>query len=197
MIGKGSFAKVYLAQRYSTKTFFAIKSFYKEQVLCQHCGREALLNEIEIMRKLSGRKDLLQMYEVYESKNSIYFVMDLLEGGELLQDLKPEFLYKESKIASILKNLLEALSFLHEKKIIHRDLKPENILLRSKDNLTDLVIADFGLATLLPGKEKKVVFKRCGTPGYVAPEILAYKDDVPFYGTNSDVFSVGIMFYIM
>ena len=197
MIGKGSFAKVYLAQNTETKEFFAVKAFYKDQVLSQSSGRAALLNEIEIMRKLSGRKNLLQLYEVYESKNSVYFVVDLLEGGELLNDLKPDCMYKESRIAILLRNILEALNFVHSKNIIHRDLKPENILLRSKNNPLDIVIADFGLATPIYQDIKKIVFKRCGTPGYVAPEVLLYKETQDFYGANSDVFSVGVMFYIM
>lgn len=197
MIGKGSFAKVYLAQSLNTKEFYAVKAFYKDQVLAQSSGRSALLNEIDIMRKLSGRKNLLQLYEVYESKNSIYFVVDLLEGGELLDDLTPENPYKESKMAELLKNILEALNYVHDKNIIHRDLKPENILLRTKNNQFNIVIADFGLATPIHQDLRKVVFKRCGTPGYVAPEILLYKDSQSFYETNSDVFSVGVIFYIM
>lgn len=197
MIGKGSFAKVYLAQNINTHNFYAVKAFYKEQVIAQTNGREALLNEIEILRKLAGHKNLLSLNEVYESKNSIYFVMDLLEGGELLSDLTAQNPYKESRIAVILKNILEALVIVHSKGIIHRDIKPENILFRSEGNLQDLVIADFGLATPKHSDIKKVVFKRCGTPGYVAPEILIYKENMEFYDMKSDVFSVGVLFYIM
>ena len=197
MIGKGSFAKVYLAQNLITKDFFAVKAFYKEQVISQSSGHDALLNEIDILRKIANHMNLLHLYEIYESKNSIYLIVDLLEGGELMNDLKPENPYKESKIASLLKNILEALAIIHKKNIIHRDLKPENVLLRSKNDPFAIVIADFGLSTFIVNDIKKVVFKRCGTPGYVAPEILLYKDNQPFYGTNSDIFSVGVMFYIM
>jgi serine/threonine protein kinase len=71
-----------------------------------------------------------------------------------------------------MRNLLKALEHIHSKGVMHRDLKPENILMRSKNKEYDLVIADFGLATKID--EENILFKRCGTPGYVAPEILLY-----------------------
>jgi len=72
-----------------------------------------------------------------------------------------------------MKNLLMALLHLHEKNIMHRDLKPENLLLKSKSNDYDIVVADFGLATFTDIKD--ILFKRCGTPGFVAPEVLLFK----------------------
>ena len=77
---------------------------------------------------------------------------------------------------------------------MHRDLKPENLLLKTKDNDTDIVLADFGLAHIM---DSKPLFKRCGTPGFVAPEILKYDDCSPFYNEKCDVFSVGVIFYLM
>lgn len=91
-------------------------------------------------------------------------------------------------------NLLKALVHLHQRKCVHRDLKPENLLLKEKENDTDVVIADFGLAAFL---NEEVLFKRCGTPGFVAPEILAYKEGDPFYDEKCDVFSAGVIFYVL
>jgi len=78
---------------------------------------------------------------------------------------------------------------------MHRDLKPENILLKSKVDDSDLVVADFGLATFVNIKD--ILFKRCGTPGFVAPEILLYKDSDPFYDVKCDIFSAGVIFYLL
>lgn len=80
---------------------------------------------------------------------------------------------------------------------MHRDIKPDNILVKSKDNLYEIILADFGLATKLTKNKEKILFKRCGTPGYVAPEILRWRDNDPFYNFKCDVFSVGCIFYLL
>lgn len=165
-------------------------------MLTQTKGRESLINEMNIMRKCQ-HPNLLKLYEVYESENSIYFVLEMLEGGELFARLASKIYYDEEKISKLINNLLSALEHLHKQKIIHRDIKPENILLKSKESDTDIVIADFGLATEINVLEK-ILFKRCGTPGFVAPEVLNYDEKkVPFYDDKCDIFSVGVIFYIL
>ena len=91
--------------------------------------------------------------------------------------------------------MISALSHMHLKHIMHRDLKPENILCRSKDKHYDLVLADFGLATFRD--EPNMLFKRCGTPGFVAPEILLYDEDNEMYDCACDIFSAGVIFYLL
>ena len=148
------------------------------------------------MRKCS-HPSLIKIYEVYESENSIYMVLELLEGGELFARLASKVFYDEEKIAKLIGNLLSALDHLHKKNIMHRDLKPENILLKSKDNDTDIVIADFGLSTEI-GPLEQILFKRCGTPGFVGPEVLNFDEKkMPFYNEKCDIFSVGVIFYIL
>lgn len=83
---------------------------------------------------------------------------------------------------------------MHENNLIHRDLKPENLLLKSTENNYEIVLADFGLATCL---NEEPLFKRCGTPGFVAPEILEYIDGLEFYCDKCDVFSAGIILYLL
>ena len=80
---------------------------------------------------------------------------------------------------------------------MHRDIKPDNILVKSKDNIFDIVLADFGLSSKLPKSIDKVIFTRCGTPGYVGPEVLKWKANKPFYDLKCDVFSIGCIFYLM
>jgi len=123
---------------------------------------------------------LLKLYEVYETVNSIYFVIDVLYGGELLNRVREKGSFDDKTMRKLFKNLLTALCHLNEKNIIHRDLKPENLLLKNKNNDYDIVIADFGLATKLDN-HKEIIFKRCGTPGFVAPEVLLYREGDKFY----------------
>ena len=149
------------------------------------------------MRNLNNEY-CLHLYEVYETENSLYLVVDLIEGGELLKhvsEIKTPFTEKE--IAVIIRNLLVAVHHCHKNKIIHRDIKPDNILVKSKDNVYEIVLADFGLATKLNKSIGKILFKRCGTPGYVAPEVLRWKETEPFYDFKCDVFSVGCIFYLL
>ena len=137
------------------------------------------------------------MYEVFESESSIYLILELLEGGELFNRLGSRAYYDEDKIITLMRNFISALCHLAQNNIIHRDLKPENILLRSKDNDTEIVLADFGLATQKL-RIDQILFKRCGTPGFVAPEVLNYiENKCDFYDEKSDVFGAGIIFYIL
>ena len=150
------------------------------------------------MKKIN-HKNLLKLYQVYETKHSIYLVLEVLKGGELIKKIKEKSIYEEKDIAKIMKNILEALEHLHELGIMHRDLKPENLLLKSsEDNIHEVVIADFGLATFFTMSPNNILFKRCGTPGFVAPEILSYKDGQEgFYDEKCDIFSAGVIFYLL
>jgi len=197
MIGKGSFARVYLVEDKETKAKFAVKAFSKEYLLSQSKGKESLMNEIEIMQ-LVKHPNIMNLQEMHESKNSIYLVLELLEGGELFNYVSSKNSITVQEICRIMKCLLEALSYLSDKKIMHRDLKPENMILKEKGDLSNatLKLVDFGLATLCDVPE--YLFKRCGTPGYVAPEIInAPSNENIHYSPKCDVFSAGIIFYIL
>ncbi|CAK76430.1 unnamed protein product (macronuclear) [Paramecium tetraurelia] len=193
MIGKGSFAKVYQATKKETNTQYAIKAFSKAYMQQQAKGIESMLNEIKIMRRLN-HPNIVKLYEVHETTNSIYFVLDMIQGGELLQRVRETGFLPAETVQKLAFNLVSALSHMHENRVIHRDLKPENLLLRSTENNYEIILADFGLATNL---DEEHLFKRCGTPGFVAPEILEYVEGQEFYTDKCDVFSAGIILYLL
>jgi serine/threonine protein kinase len=197
MIGKGSFARVYLVENRETKERYAVKAFSKEYLMSQTKGKESLINEILIMQQLH-HSYIMNLEEVHESKNSIYLVLELLEGGELLEYLTSKESFNNFDIMRVMRCILEALAYMAEKKIMHRDLKPENMILKQKNKLEfcTLKIVDFGLATVSDIPE--YLFKRCGTPGFVAPEVInANSNENIHYSTKCDVFSAGIIFYLL
>lgn len=197
MIGKGSFARVYLVENKENKQRFAVKAFSKEYLLSQPKGKASLINEIQIMQKLH-HPYVMNLEEVHESKNSIYLVLELLEGGELLNYIsnKQNLGYKD--YWRVMKCILEALAYMDEKKIMHRDLKPDNMILKENSQLHSctLKLVDFGLATVHDVPE--YLFKRCGTPGFVAPEVINAPSNANIhYSPKCDVFSAGIILFIL
>lgn len=123
------------------------------------------------MRKLN-HKYIMKLEEIHESKNSIYLVLELLEGGELLNYISSKKSLTLKDYWKVMKCILEALAYMSDKKIMHWDLKPDNMILKFKDKLENctLKLVDFGLATIYDIPE--YLFKRCGTPGFVAPEVI-------------------------
>lgn len=119
--------------------------------------------------------------------------MEVLEGGELFNRIRNKGLYTEADAIKVMRNILEALAYLHSKGIVHRDLKPENLILANAENDENVKIADFGLATFVkPGQKLDLP---CGSPGYVAYELL--QDPSPGYDTKADIYSVGVILYIL
>lgn len=194
MIGKGSFARVYMVEDKDTKVNYAVKAFNKEYLMSQPNGRDSLINEIEIMQSIK-HQNIMNIIELHESKNSIYLVLELLEGGELFTFISNRKKLTYSDVAQVMIGILKALAYMASKKIIHRDLKPDNLLFKSIDSC-DIKIADFGLATRCDVND--YLYKRCGTPGFVAPEVInaSSKIHVPFT-PECDVFSAGVVFHIL
>lgn len=191
VIGKGSFARVYLVKRKFDNADLAVKTFDKNLLLRQDKAKASLINEINLMRKLN-HDNIIRLHEVYESDNHIYLVLELLNGGELFERIVQKGQYTEKDSCILMKKLLSALAYMHSKGIMHRDIKPENLILKDSDNDWNVKIADFGLATNV-NPSNDYLFKRCGTPGYVAPEVLADAK----YDQKVDVFSAGVILYIL
>lgn len=128
-IGKGNFASVYLVNKYEDGKKYAVKAFSKEGTYSEEKGKESLINEIEIMRKMC-HPNLMQLYEVYESSNSVYVVVELLEGGQLYDKVKAKYAFTKKEILTVIKTLLQGIESMHSLNIMHRDLKPENVIFK-------------------------------------------------------------------
>ena len=190
VIGKGNFAKVFLVERKSDKKQFAVKVFSKNVIMSDALERKCLLYEIKMMRQMNHPR-VLKLHELYEGENFIYCLCELYRGADLLNSIIKKGSQPEAKALTILLQIVEALSYMHSKAIIHRDLKPENIIFKGTQESIDIAIVDLGFATF--EEDYRKLFVRCGTPGYVAPEVLNDKN----YNCKADVFSAGIIFYIM
>ena len=187
-----------MAKEKKTGTRFAVKAFSKDYLKNQNHGEESLKNEITILRILD-HPNTIAFHELHETQNSIYVVMELMEGGQIFKLSQGKLTRKKTKF--VLKSVLQALSYLDDKGIIHRDLKPDNIIFKypeTDDYSTNLVkLVDFGLSTFWD--LDSYLFLRCGTPGFVAPEVInADKHDKTLkFSPKCDVFSVGIIYYFM
>jgi len=118
--------------------------------------------------------------------------MELMQGGELFDKIIEEEQFSESEARVAIKSIISAIEYCHLKGICHRDIKPENLLLSSKEiGIASLKVADFGLARMLG--DDSLARTTCGTPGYVAPEVL---QELP-YGKSCDVWSIGVVAFIM
>jgi serine/threonine protein kinase len=198
MIGQGSFAKVYLAESRTNRGKYAVKAFSKEGIISQNKSnsKSVLVNEIDILRSLD-HENIIKLYEVHETENSIYLILDLIQGNSLEDILKRPSLrknYSTVQFKDMIRSILDALAYLASKGIMHRDLKPDNILVEKDGKIK---IVDFGLATYIGLSE--YIYKKCGTPGYIAPEVFKYNPKIPTtsYNDRCDVFSAGcILFFI-
>lgn len=150
---------------------------------------DALQIEISVMSKLK-HPNIIRLYETYIERNYYYLVMEMMVGGELLDRVVQKTFYNEKEARDTCLILFEAMRYCHSKKVAHRDLKPENLLLQSNDSDSDIKIADFGFAKKVPPAGLRTM---CGTPGYVAPEIL---NRTP-YDTQCDLWGLGVIVYIL
>jgi len=199
-IGKGSFAKVHLIESRATGKHYAAKTFNKEIVSAtsKAHAKAALINEIDIMRTIH-HENIIRLYFVYETEKYVYLVMELVQGKPLQDVLKKtNFVmndWSESRVMETIRSILDALNYIKSKGLMHRDLKPGNMLIEKHGG--KIKIIDFGLATFINASD--YLFKKCGTPGYIAPEVFKYDSKVPstFYDDKCDVFSAGCIFFYM
>ncbi|CAG9321517.1 unnamed protein product [Blepharisma stoltei] len=187
ILGSGSYATVYLSRDLCTNKEFAIKAIDKSLIKGKNIYF-GMINEIEILRNLD-HPNIIKLHRVYESDTHIYLVLDYIKGGNLLSRLHARGPISEKQSKKFMEKLLGLLNYLEERDIVHRDIKLENILLTSDTKISDFKLIDFGFSEIL--QDKSTAY--CGTPGYMAPEILK---NIP-YGLKVDIFSAGIILYMI
>ncbi|XP_050387469.1 CBL-interacting protein kinase 18-like [Argentina anserina] len=187
-LGQGTFAKVYRARNIETNKIVAIKAIARDKV-----EKEGLVvqteREITIMRMLK-HPNIVQLYDVMNTKDKICLVMEYAKGGELFHKIAKGKL-DEDVARNYFQQLITTVDFCHKNGVYHRDLKPENLLLDEKGVLK---VSDFGLSALADSKrEDGLLHTSCGTP-YLAPEVLSKK---AYDGAKADIWSCGVILYAL
>ena len=187
-LGVGLFGTVYKARHKENGQIRAVKKIRKDHQKAKDI--ESLLKDVEILKKLD-HPNIIKVYEFYQDQSSYYIVTDFCAGGELFDRIIQEKNFNESRAAEMMKYILSAIAYCHEKGLVHCDLKPENILLASSDpNETLMKIIDFGNSSFCkPGERLKSKF---GSVYYVAPEVLQAS-----YNEKCDVWSLGVILFLM
>ncbi|XP_029923130.1 serine/threonine-protein kinase DCLK1b [Myripristis murdjan] len=185
-LGDGNFAVVRECVERSTGREYALKIINKGK--CR--GKEHMVqNEVSILRRVK-HPNVVLLIEEMDTQSELYLVMELVKGGDLFDAITSSNKYTERDASSMLFNLASAIKYLHSLNIVHRDIKPENLLVyEHQDGSKSLKLGDFGLATVVNGP----LYTVCGTPTYVAPEIIAEKG----YGLKVDIWAAGVITYIL
>eukprot|EP01102_Stenamoeba_stenopodia_P008097 TRINITY_DN22_c0_g2_i1.p1 TRINITY_DN22_c0_g2~~TRINITY_DN22_c0_g2_i1.p1 ORF type:complete len:352 (-),score=100.11 TRINITY_DN22_c0_g2_i1:131-1186(-) len=186
-IGRGGFSVVVEGIKKKTNEKFAIKCIKKTMV--EGDDIKLLRREIHIMKKVN-HPNILKLYEVFENDDEFFLVMELVSGKELFDKIVERGQYSEKDASNIVRQIVSAVEYLHANGIAHRDLKPENLLSADHDGQEVIKIADFGFSKNF-GEEK--LMTSCGSPGYVAPEVLTCES----YDKSVDMWSIGVIIYIL
>ncbi|GFZ20622.1 calcium-dependent protein kinase 17 [Actinidia rufa] len=188
-LGRGQFGVTHLCTHKATGNQFACKTIAKRKLVNKE-DIEDVRREVQIMHHLTGQPNIVELKGTYEDKHSVHLVMELCAGGELFDRIIAKGHYTERAAASLLRTIVQIVHSCHSMGVIHRDLKPENFLLLNKDENSPLKATDFGLSVFYKqGEQFKDIV---GSAYYIAPEVLKRR-----YGPEVDIWSIGVMLYIL
>jgi len=187
-LGSGHFAKVYLVTRKADGVTAACKIIKKPKELKK---RALVAMEHKIITEVD-HPYAVKCYDAFETDDRMYLFMELMTGGELFDRIVDMGHFTEKMAQDVVYNLLDCLRYMHSKGIAHRDLKPENMLMSTKEKDAQVKITDFGLSKFFD-EQSSVMKTPCGTPGYIAPEVLHMRG----YDKQCDVWSMGVIVYIL
>ncbi|KAJ2613538.1 Calcium/calmodulin-dependent protein kinase type I [Coemansia sp. RSA 1804] len=193
-LGSGTFAVVKELVHIETGKRYAGKIISKEKMV----GKQNVIrNELEILKKLSRKHPhIVSLVDYFETMNNVYLVTELCTGGELFDYFRRRTRFTERNAASIVRQIVEGVDFLHSHGVVHRDLKTENCLVKDKGDgrtVVSVAIADFGMARVLAPDGAQPLTSLCGTPGYMAPEMIRRLG----HGKPVDMWAVGVIAYFL
>ena len=193
IIGSGSAGTVKLAVHVPTGLQVAVKIIPKRKFFMNKKLEETTNRELAMLDRIAefDHPHIVRTYGYINDPDNIYIVLELCEGGELLEELEHIGNYTEHDAATIVYNIVETLGYLHQRGIVHRDIKPENLLLKKKGDPDSIKLADFGLANILEGKDSLQTV--CGSPAYMAPEVHNLQN----YDEKVDMWSMGVMLFLL
>ncbi|KAG9149156.1 hypothetical protein Leryth_003154 [Lithospermum erythrorhizon] len=188
-LGQGQFGTTYQCTEKATGIEYACKTIPKRKLICRE-DYEDVWKEIQIMHHLSENPYVVRIKGTYEDNVVVHIVMEVCQGGELFDRIVQKGHYSEKKAAELMKTIVKVVEGCHSLGVMHRDLKPENFLFDSPHEDAKLKATDFGLSVFYkPGQYLSDVV---GSPYYVAPEVLH-----KYYGPEIDVWSAGVILYIL
>jgi len=191
LLGHGQFGYTFAAVDRASTERVAVKRIDKNKMVLP-VAVEDVKREVKILKALQGHENVVHFYNAFEDDNYVYIVMELCEGGELLDRIlaKKDSRYSEKDAAVVVRQMLKVAAECHLHGLVHRDMKPENFLFKSKKEDSPLKATDFGLSDFIkPGRQFRDIV---GSAYYVAPEVLKRRS-----GPESDVWSVGVITYIL
>lgn len=191
LLGHGQFGYTYVATDKSNGDRVAVKRIEKNKMILP-IAVEDVKREVKILKALTGHENVVQFHNAFEDDSYVYIVMELCEGGELLDRIlsKKDSRYTEKDAAKVVRQMLKVAAECHLHGLVHRDMKPENFLFKSPKEDSPLKATDFGLSDFIrPGKKFQDIV---GSAYYVAPEVLKRRS-----GPESDVWSIGVITYIL